>query len=1781
MPNEFADIMYGKDAFLAPVSGELISDYGDSRSGGGRVHHAGDIRAEPGTPVIAPTTLRVKSPFPGRGESVNNMKVGDWGVDLEDQEGRTYKFVHMGNTSNLQPGQVIPRGQAFGTVGNVVSHPHLHFALKDESGNPVDWMSMAGIKRGGNIGDTIDWMKKDIQRQQGGGKQEANEFAEFMVPPPSYAPGQEPKPSPHSDNVFSDVLKGGKPAPTFEGKITKEAPAPNIYEGRIDQRQAGAIPPEVPLIPPQGETQDILAQMQGLGKPPQTPAGEPWPGAPPPPNPQLPGYAEMRAPQPGRQMGQPEFTNVPPPQMRAATQADIEFLAPQDTLSQLNRVAANAFKAPADVVHGFATAIEMASEAATGQRSHILTNVTGKAREMLSPKELLDDSSTLEKYTGQLMGGLASYMMPGAALKAAGVALPMETVMQKFGSNLLTFAETDVARTIGQGGSVDDAKKAAMKSIPMAALFTVAQALPFDKVTESPYLTRALESAATGTAFAGTSAAEGERDPYQLAVNFFTGFGLHALTSGKPRMTEEQSAKVQKKEVDDFFKDFKVDWEKTNEVTPKEKKAVDEVMKTVEENVKRVPPERQQSEAPTAVAPETETPKGGVGGYSKKEIDKILLAGEKDPLFIESFQKESETWDTDAKAIKGLAKFGERADAILKSPTTQPLPEGGGGEPLPVEEKPEPTKIPVVKSAQSANKAVRVIDDLLLRRAKEKAQAENDDHNLTIISGIKPTGKSKFLTTADRNYLNMYLFGDTEGRPAEELLKKPEPKPPDLQKPGAGEAFQTTDIEGNPVEQEFIRELTKAEAKNPSSINNMSKIPTREGWDVVYKPAGEKGKGYYYTREIKPENQPQPEPAGKAEGETKQPYELGSGGPATTPIIKGLANRAVESGKEAHTMVQQATRILKANLASDSLSETARKASEMVMGNAAARDTEVKRMTYEMRGFKDYAGPIDGERTLTFAKQYQSGQPVTDPVMKALGDTYRQEERRQMETMRDLGKSPADLANYLDQLWDLTPEQKDKFVSTILGTRPRTVQGPKYFFKQRIIPDIPSGIAAGLKPRYDNLVDMMLAGRTAREKFIEGQRNIQGLRDNGWLKNVRSPKDVPEGWVILPDPFGTIYTKESRPGGLMVPHEADEQTMPLGGGPERMAYDEVPKFSGFVLRGFRAVPEDVATVFKNYLGRGLEGNPLNTAIQKPIHAIRMSQVALSAAHLSIEGFNAMSVGTMADMGDLLGGMIAGDATRFKRGALGMAAKPIPFFDLIRMANRGRKLTIAGLKPEYATPENVAMLKQLQAGGTRIEPQYKFWSEMMGGHLKDALGAMQEFRPFKAGMSTLRALSSGIMDFVVPFTKLGANERIYLREVDRFTAKNGRPPTAEESQSLAYDAQKFADNMFGKMVADNLGMNRTIKSLLSSVIQFPTWNVGSVKWGAGNIRFGAKTLKQAADLLMGNPVKPMDAQARLAVQYTAGLLFSVGLIGGMTNYLMTGEPPKELLDFYYPRSGAKRPDGSAERIQFLTYLKDVVGMRKHPAKTVWAKTAAPLHMLNDLINNRDYWGNYIVDPDEESPFKKTWDVLKYGVGSAKPFSLQGWQASEKRTPGMAVLNVFGARPTPKWLLQTPAEEKIAQYQEGKTRKAMTPEEAAISKSKYDAIKDFREGKVKDANDKIDALIADGKMSESKVKPWLSREGIHFVKEGDKTILKVDHPKVVAFKYLDIKQALEAYRVSNKEEKKLYAPVLKKKINDLKDDEYDRLKPKINKALGIEEKKDETEQDFGKPRRKANG
>src|SRR5208337_1678302 len=190
------------------------------------------------------------------------------------------------------------------------------------------------------------------------------------------------------------------------------------------------------------------------------------------------------------------------------------------------------------------------------------------------------------------------------------------------------------------------------------------------------------------------------------------------------------------------------------------------------------------------------------------------------------------------------------------------------------------------------------------------------------------------------------------------------------------------------------------------------------------------------------------------------------------------------------------------------------------------------------------------QETLDFCKAYSSREHdlITDPFFQGLAKFVKAESDRQMATMGNYGKAPQFLKDHLDQLWENGPE-KDQVYKAILTGTPLTIRG--YYYNARTIPDTPTGIAMGMKPRFPTLIQTILAGRGARESGIMAMKLIDDIEKRDGMVVVRSRKDAPEDWEQFPGGYGQVWQKIDRPGGQMIPGVADEETMPLGGGPER------------------------------------------------------------------------------------------------------------------------------------------------------------------------------------------------------------------------------------------------------------------------------------------------------------------------------------------------------------------------------------------------------------------------------------------------------------------------------------------------------------------------------------------------------------------------------------------------------------------------------------------------------
>jgi murein DD-endopeptidase MepM/ murein hydrolase activator NlpD len=142
---------------LLPVAGADMSrvddTFLDDRDGGARTHHAIDILAPRGTPIV--------SADDGRILRMSNSTLGGITMYTVDPEGRlVYYYAHMDRYNDaMSPGRSIVKGDTLGFVGTTGNAPkdtpHLHFQVmrwpadgKYWNGEPIDpFEALGGMSR--------------------------------------------------------------------------------------------------------------------------------------------------------------------------------------------------------------------------------------------------------------------------------------------------------------------------------------------------------------------------------------------------------------------------------------------------------------------------------------------------------------------------------------------------------------------------------------------------------------------------------------------------------------------------------------------------------------------------------------------------------------------------------------------------------------------------------------------------------------------------------------------------------------------------------------------------------------------------------------------------------------------------------------------------------------------------------------------------------------------------------------------------------------------------------------------------------------------------------------------------------------------------------------------------------------------------------------------------------------------------------------------------------------------------------------------------------------------------------------------------------------------------------------------------------------------------------------------------------------------------------------------------------------------------------------------------
>ena len=129
----------GAVRLIIPVQGvgpsQLTDSWRQSRGGGSREHHAIDIMAPLGTPVLAAAS--------GTVEKIFESAAGGHTIYVRTRDGRTMHYYAHLDSYGVGEGQAVEQGQPVARVGNTGSAaagaPHLHFEIKTMAAGERWW----------------------------------------------------------------------------------------------------------------------------------------------------------------------------------------------------------------------------------------------------------------------------------------------------------------------------------------------------------------------------------------------------------------------------------------------------------------------------------------------------------------------------------------------------------------------------------------------------------------------------------------------------------------------------------------------------------------------------------------------------------------------------------------------------------------------------------------------------------------------------------------------------------------------------------------------------------------------------------------------------------------------------------------------------------------------------------------------------------------------------------------------------------------------------------------------------------------------------------------------------------------------------------------------------------------------------------------------------------------------------------------------------------------------------------------------------------------------------------------------------------------------------------------------------------------------------------------------------------------------------------------------------------------------------------------------------------
>lgn len=622
---------------------------------------------------------------------------------------------------------------------------------------------------------------------------------------------------------------------------------------------------------------------------------------------------------------------------------------------------------------------------------------------------------------------------------------------------------------------------------------------------------------------------------------------------------------------------------------------------------------------------------------------------------------------------------------------------------------------------------------------------------------------------------------------------------------------------------------------------------------------------------------------------------------------------------------------------------------------------EVARRNQAMKPLLKVFDRLPENERLSFIDAIETGSAQPNAELQPIADVLRKALDKKRDEVQALGTGALQgfIDDYFPHLWKQGAKSQNA-IGQIFGRR--SLEGPKSFMKQRSIPTVADGIAAGLEPLTTNPVEMAILKLHEMDRYILGQKIFAESKANGLAKWESG--QIPDGWSAVND-------KIAKPIEMRPTIKADGTP----GAPEK------------VVHGQYIMPDGAARVLNNYLAPGLHGFAPYDALHYITNAMNSAQLGLSAFHLGTTSFNAM-ISRVALGGEQL--------TQGKIGAgLKNVATGLTPYAILDTGLKGNRILQEYLEPgKTGSPDMALAVDAIKQAGGKIglDPLDQ----------NSAIRQMQQaFREGRIGSGVLRApfalmeLSmEPTMKWAVPRMKLGAYAELAQAELERL----GPSATLDAKREALASAWDSIDNRFGQLVYDNLGWNRVTRDLGQIMTRSLGWNLGTVRELGGAV---GDTLTTGSRIKNGGTSTTVTTPSGLVTVKKAGPLLThrqayaialpavVGLYGALYQYAHTGQWPQKLEDYFAPS------DGRGNTVNLPSYMKDVrTWTNQAPGKTVTNKLNPALSSLIQMSQNRDYFNKPIMNANHPLVQRAQEEMTFWGK-QFLPFTIQETMAGAQR------------------------------------------------------------------------------------------------------------------------------------------------------------------------------------------